>query len=57
MTVNFINMLSLLAEKDPRRVYEDMLQSNADFREFIDKNKNKTRRELIESYNLDIIRE
>lgn len=57
MTVNLINMMSLLAESDPRRVYEDMLQSNSDFREFIDKNKDKTRQELIESYNLFMIRE
>lgn len=46
-------MISLLTKNDPRRVYDDLLENNEEFRSFIERNKNKTTEEMINTYSLN----
>lgn len=58
MAITLSGMISLLATTDPEKVYQELLESNDDFRGFIEETKNKSRSEMIAEYSLDnIIRE
>lgn len=45
-------MILLLSNNDPRRVYEDLLNNNNEFRGFIENNKNNDMDQMIKKYNL-----
>lgn len=51
MTINL--MIELLIQNDPMDVYQELMKSSEEFRGFIDNNKDKSTREMIECYKLD----
>lgn len=57
MTITLKDMVVLLVNNDPIEVYQTLLNSDDAFREFIEKNKDKSTTEMIEQFNLNIIRE
>lgn len=58
MGITLKTMIVLLANNDPIEVYNQLLETDKDFREFIESNKDKSTAEMIKCYNLtQIIRE
>ena len=46
------DMIKLLIKYDPAQVYEEMLKTNASFRQFVEENKHKSTQDLI--YDCDL---
>ena len=46
-------MILLLSNNDPRRVYEELLLNNEDFRGFIENNKKYNAEQMFVKYNLE----
>lgn len=58
MKTNLNEMISLIANNDPKDIYNSLLESDEDFREFIERNKTMNTSQMIMRYGLDnIIRE
>lgn len=58
MKTNLKDMIELLSQNDPQDIYQDMIEHDRDFREFINANKGRSTEEMIVCYNLnDRIRE
>lgn len=53
MKITLESMIVLLVEHDPLEVYQELLNSNNDFREFIEKNKDKNTADMIKQFHLD----
>lgn len=53
MKITLESMIVLLVEHDPLEVYQELLNSNNDFREFIERNKDKNTADMIEQFLLD----
>ena len=39
--------------RNPNEVYEEMMNSNPDFRKFVEENKNKSIQQIASDYNVD----
>lgn len=39
--------------RNPKEVYEEMMNSNPDFRKFVEENKNKSIQQIASDYNVD----
>lgn len=58
MEITLKSMITLLAHNEPLDVFQELLNSNDDFREFIKRNKDKSTIEMIEQFNLnEVIRD
>jgi hypothetical protein len=55
MTITLNEMILLLSNNDPLEVYEDFMKNSKEFRGFIERNKDKSTREMIKCYNLSEI--
>lgn len=53
MKITLESMIVLLVERNPLEVYQELLNSNSDFGEFIEKNKDKNTADMIEQFHLD----
>ncbi len=45
-------MIALICEKGAEEVYKELLEGDEEFKGFIEKNKNKTREEIINEYGI-----
>lgn len=53
--MNLEKMISLICEKGAEKVYKELIERDEDFKGFIEKNKGKTRDEMIKEYQLKSI--
>ena len=53
MAINLKEMITLIANNDPVKVYEDLLSNDEEFKRFIEGNKGKSTKEMIKIYNLN----
>ena len=51
---NLMNVLSLLKSKNPNEVFNQMLQNNPQFRDFVDNNKGKSVEQIAREHNIDM---
>lgn len=52
MAINLAQMITLIAENDPMKVYEDLMSNNEEFKRFIERNIDKDTEQMITNYNL-----
>lgn len=53
--INLLNRISsLVMGKNPEELYKTMLESNPQFRKFVNDNKDKTIEEIAMSYDIDL---
>lgn len=53
MSINLSEMITLICNNDPIKVYMDLIENDEEFKGFIEKNKNRSTSEMIEKYNLN----
>lgn len=53
MKTTLESMIVLLVERDPLEVYQELLNTDDDFREFIERNKDKNTADMIKQFSLD----
>lgn len=52
MAINLKEMIILIANNDPLKVYEDLLNNDEEFKRFIEGNKDKNTEQMIIQYGL-----
>lgn len=52
MAINLQEMITLIANNNPAKVYEDLINNDEEFKRFIEGNKGKSTEEMITKYNL-----
>lgn len=48
-----MNILQLLSSRDPNMVYQEMMRTNPQFKEFVEKNKGKSVEEIAKENGID----